>query len=947
MMSKPFFALTLVLALMFGLGTPVAAQEEGQQLDDLLPVDPAVTIDTLSNGLRYYIRVNSEPRERAELRLVVRAGSILEDDDQQGLAHFVEHMAFNGTEHFEKQELVDYLEGIGMQFGPEINAYTSFDETVYILTVPTDSAELLATAFQILEDWAHAVSFEDEEIDKERGVVIEEWRLGQGAAARLQKKQFPILFKDSRYAERLPIGKPETLENFDYATLKRFYRDWYRPDLMAVIAVGDFDPDTIQQLIHRHFADLEGPASPRERVRYPVPDHDETLFAIATDPEMTFNSVNVYWKQDLREQNSFRDYRQSVVEALYNQMLNQRLFELTQQADPPFLGAFSGQGRFIGAKEVYILGAGAPDNGIERALMATMTEAERVARFGFTETELQREKRELLRAMEQAYAEREKTESSAYAAEYVRSFLWDEPTPGIASEFELTKRFVPGITLEEVNRLARDWIVDENRVILVSAPENETDTVPTEDDLSAVFAAVAATEMTAYEDMASDAPLVAHAPEPAPIVERETIDEIGVQRWELANGVRVILKPTDFKDDEIVFRAWSPGGSSLASDENYMAAVTATSAVTQGGAGEFSLVDLQKALAGKVVRVSPYVSSLTEGLSGSASPSDVETMFQLIYLYFTAPRRDEQAFQSLTTRIQAFVANRSADPIAAYRDTIQVTMAQHHFRARPASAELYEEMDLDKSFAFYRDRFADASDFTFVFVGTFDPDSLEPLIQSYLGGLPSSGRVENWRDEGIEPPTGVIQKDVYRGIEPKSQTQIMFTGPFEWTRENRYAMASLASVLRIRLREVLREDMGGTYGVGVSGMPSRDPQPEYQFTITFGTAPERLDELTEAVFVQIDSLQRFGPTQEDIDKVKETQRRQREVNLRENDYWLGQLVAADRYGLDPRDILTYEQMVEALDIETVQQAAREYLRTDNYVQVSLYPESGGEPSQQE
>ncbi len=946
-MNTRLSALALSLVISLGVGLPCAAQDVDQSLDDQLPVDPSIKIGTLANGLRYYIRANSEPRERTELRLVVRAGSILEDDDQQGLAHFVEHMAFNGTEHFEKQELIDYLEGIGMQFGPEINAYTSFDETVYMLTVPTDSAELVTTAFQILEDWAHGVSFDHEEIDKERGVVIEEWRLGQGAAARLQKKQFPILFKDSRYAERLPIGKPEILENFEYETLKRFYREWYRPDLMAVVAVGDFDPATIEQLVQEHFGNLAAPADPRERTVYPVPDHEETLFAIATDPEMTFNSVSAYWKQDLRDENSFRAYRQSVVESLYNQMLNQRLFELTQRADPPFLGAFSGQGRFIGAKEVYILGAGAPNNGIERALSAIMTEAERVARFGFTESELEREKRELLRAMEQAYAEREKTESSVYASEYVRSFLWGEPTPGIANEYEWTQQFAPGITLAEVNRLAREWIVDENRVILVSAPESETTSVPTEDDLSAVFAAVASAEIAAYEDAATDAPLVARTPEPAAIVERENIEEIGIQRWQLANGVRVILKPTDFKDDEIVFRAWSPGGSSLATDEDYIAAVTAVSVVAQGGAGDFSLVDLQKALAGKAVRVSPYVSSLTEGLSGSASPSDVETMFQLVYLYFTAPRRDEEAFQSLTTRMEAFLANRSADPVAAYRDTIQVTMTQYHYRARPASVELYREMDLDKSLAFYRDRFADASDFAFVFVGTFDPDSLEPLIRTYLGGLPATGRIESWRDEGIEAPTGVTEKQVYRGIEPKSQTQITFTGPFEWTRENRYAMASLASVLRIRLREVLREDMGGTYGVGVSGSPSRNPRPEYQFTITFGTAPERLEELTQAVFLQIDSLQRFGPSQQDIDKVKETQRRQRETNLRENSYWLGQLVAADLYGLDPRDILTYEQLVDALDVETVQAAARDYLRTDNYVQVSLYPEQGGEPSQQE
>jgi zinc protease len=923
------------------------AQEPVVDLAQTLPVDPAVTVGQLPSGVRYYIRANPEPRDRAELRLVVRAGSVLEDDDQLGLAHFVEHMAFNGTKNFAKQELVDYLEGIGMRFGPDLNAFTSFDETVYILKVPTDSAELVTTAFQILEDWAHNLTFDHEEIDKERGVVIEEWRLGRGAAARIFDKQFPVLFKDSRYAERLVIGDREILETFDHETLKRFYRDWYRPDLMAVIAVGDFEVETIEDLIRQHFADLPMPDDPRERPSFPVPDHDETLFAIATDPEATFSSISVYWKQSLRDESTVGAYRQSIVESLFNRMLNQRLYELTQQADPPYLGAFSGQGRFIGAKEVYILGAGVQNNGIERGLEALLTEAERVARHGFTESELEREKRELLREIEQVYAERAKTESEAYAGEYVRSFLYDEPTPGIAHEYELHQQLVPGVGLEEVNRLAREWIIDRNRVILASAPEKEDIGVPTEDALLRIFSAVESAEIAAYVDAASEAPLVAQPPQPAEIIEIEEIEEVGVQRWTLANGVRVLLKPTDFKDDEILVRAWSPGGTSLADDEGYVAATTADAVVTRGGAGDFNLIDLQKKLAGKAVRVSPFIASLSEGFSGRVSPADVETLFQLIYLYFTAPRRDEEAYLSFKSRVQASLANRSADPVTAFRDTLRVTLTQYHYRTRPPTVELYDEMDLDRSFAFYRDRFADASDFTFVFVGSFQADSLRPLIQAYLGGLPSIGREETWRDEGIRPPTGVIHKVVYRGIEPKSQTQIAFTGPFEWTRDNRYALRSLANVMRIRLREVLREDLGGTYGVGVSGVGTRDPREEYEIRISFGTAPERLEELTGVVFQQIDSLKQYGPTQKDIEKVQEMQRRQREEGLRENSYWLGQLVAYDQYGDDLRDILTYETLINGLAAETVQEAANRYLRADNYVRVSLYPEQQEENEQQE
>jgi zinc protease len=932
----------LALAALLVVPKLTTAQQPALDLQSRLPVDPAVTVGTLPNGLRYYIRENPEPQARAELRLVVKAGSVLEDDDQQGLAHFVEHMAFNGTEHFEKQELVDYLEGIGMRFGPELNAYTSFDETVYMLTVPTDSAELVATAFQILEDWAHGLAFDHEEIDKERGVIVEEWRQGRGASARIRDQQFPVLFQGSRYAERLPIGKPEIVESFDYATLERFYHDWYRPDLMAVIAVGDFEKATIEELIRQHFAGIPMPDDARQRPTYPVPEHEQTLLSIATDPEATFNSVAVYWKRPTREAGTLGAYRQSIVEALYNRMLNFRLFELTQQADPPFIGAGSSEGRLIGPEEAYVLAAGVREDGHERALETLLTEAQRVERYGFTETELEREKRELLRFLQQAYDERAKTESSRHAAEYSRAFLYDEPIPGIAYEYETHQRLLPGIELAEVNRLAREWITDRNRVILVDGPEKEGVELPSEADLLAAFAAVDSAGIEAYVDAASEAPLVPNIPEPAEIIEREEIEELGVQRWTLANGVRVILKPTDFKDDEILSSAWSPGGASLASDSDYVAATTASTVIGFSGVGEFSLIDLQKKLSGKAVRVSPSIGSLFEAIGGNASPSDVETMFQLIYLYFTAPRRDSAAYESIKSRMQAFLANRNADPGSAFYDTLSVTLAQHHFRERPPTTELYDEMDLDASYEFYRDRFADAGDFLFVFVGNFEPEGLKPLIQTYLGGLPSTGREETWRDEGIRYPTGVIEKTVYKGIEPKSQTRIVFTGPFEWTRENRYAIRALGDVLRIRLREVLREDMGGTYGVSVGGSGSRDPVPDYRFSIGFGTAPERLEELVDAVFLEIDSLQTVGPSQEDIDKVKEQQRREYETELRENDFWLGQLVAAERYGLDPRNIITYEEMIDGLTAEMVREAARRYLRTDNYVRVSLYPEDGGQ-----
>ena len=937
MMSR--FAALIGSILLTALATSDGHAQLGlPELDRPLPVDPMVKVDTLENGLTYYIRANHRPEYRAELRLVVNAGSVLEDSDQLGLAHFVEHMAFNGTERFPKQELVDYLERIGMRFGPELNAYTSFDETVFILQIPTDSTEIITTAFQILEDWAHNLTFDPQMVDSERGVVVEEWRMGRGAGSRMFDRQFPVLFQGSQYAVRMPLGDTAIIKGFEYSCLERFYEDWYRPDLMAVVAVGDFDAKEIEELIHRHFSRLANPPSPRERTVYPVPDHDETLIAIATDKEATDSRVSIYYKQPLRETRTVSAFRRLIVEGLYNSMLNDRMFELTQQSDPPFLYGSSGQGRLIRSKEVYVIGAVVEGGGVERGLEALLTEAERVAQHGFTETELERHKAELLRWMEQANAEREKTNSSAYSYEYVQAFLNSDPIPGVAMEYEYYQRFLPEIELAEVNCLAREWLVDRNRVIMVNAPEKEGLGVPSESALLEVFARVKDRVVEPYVDRVDDTPLLGIPPVPGRIEGEELDGEFGITTWTLSNGASVILKPTDFKDDEILFRASSPGGTSLASDEDYIAASTAAEVVGFSGLASFGMVELQKKLAGKAVGVSASVGSLYEGLSGSASPEDVETLFELIYLSFTAPRRDTVGYQALRKQIDAILANRNASPMDAFQDTLTATLSQHHFRARPPTTEVYEEMDLDKSMAFYRDRFADAGDFTFVLVGSFEVEQLRLLVETYLASLPATGRVESWRDVGIRAPQGVIIKEVRRGIEPKSRTHIVFTGPFEYSRQNQYLITSLADVLQIRLRERLREELGGTYSVSVTARPERDPVSSFSLQISFGTDPGRLEELAAVVFEEIEGLKTRDSLDADVAKVRESQRRSLETNLKQNNYWLWQLVAADRLGIDPGEALVYDALIERLDAEMIREAARLYLPTQNYVRVSLLPE---------
>ena len=903
-----------------------------------LPVDPNVALGTLQNGIRYIIRENQRPENRAELRLVVNAGSILEDEDQQGLAHFVEHMAFNGTRNFPKQDLVDYLESIGMRFGPDLNAYTSFDETVYMLQVPTDSAQVVTQAFRILEDWASGILFEAEEIDKERGVVIEEWRLGQGAGARLRDKQFPILLKGSRYAERLPIGKKAVLDTFRHEAAKRFYREWYRPDLMSVIAVGDFETEWIEGLIKTHFGRIPAVNQPRKRALHPVPGHEETLFAIATDPEATRTNVSIYYKQPVREQDSAEAYRQNIVESLYNRMLNARLRELTKKPDAPFLFAYSNQGRFIRTSEFYLQGAVVREGGILQGLKAVLTEARRVRLHGFTQSELDREKIEALRGMERAYAERDKVRSRRFASEYIRHFLTGEPIPGIAYEYGMYKEMVPGIQLAEVNRRAGEWITGHNRVVLIDGPEKQGVTMPTEAELTGVIARVNETEIEPYEDAASAQPLVETPPTPGEIVAEKQISELGVTEWTLSNGVRVVLKPTDFKNDEVLFSAFSPGGHGLVSDEDYLAAATASSVMQEGGLGTFDAIGLEKKLAGKVVRVSPWIEELREGVRGSASLKDLETMFQLVYLTFTAPRKDPDAFLAYVQRIRGSLENRSASPGAAFGDTIQVTMSQHHHRARVWSEALLDEMNLERSFEIYRDRFADASDFTFFFVGNIDMEGIRGLVKTYLGGLPATRRNETWRDVGIRPPRGVIEKTVHKGLEPKSSNRIVFTGPFEWSRKNRYNLGSAIDVLRIRLREVLREEMGGTYGVGVGLSTSRYPEQRYSIRISFGCAPDSVEQLTRAVFAQIDSLKQFGASDTNIEKVQEADRRAREAALKENGFWRRTLSSSYWLGQDPVNVLKYDDLVNGLTSEIIRDAARKHFDMENYARFVLYPE---------
>jgi zinc protease len=908
-----------------------------------LPTDSAVVTGRLPNGLRYFVRRNSKPEKRAELRLVVNAGSILEDDGQQGLAHFVEHMAFDGTRRFAKQEIVNFLESVGMRFGADVNAYTSFDETVYMLQIPTDTARIVAKAFDVLEDWATSVTFAPSEVRKERGVVIEEWRTGRNASTRVSYKQFPVLLHGSRYALRIPIGTKENLETFPESLAVKFYHDWYRPDLMSVVAVGDFDARAIVATIRERFSKIPARRSPRPRTYADVPDHAETLVSIATDKEYPVKTVTLAWLKPRQTVRTVGDLRSRLVAGFYDGMMNQRFQEITQRPDAPFAFAGSGRGELVRTRSEYQLLAGVKESEFVPAADALLAEAERVRRFGFSASELDRARLNYLRAVEQRYAERAKTESGAFASQYVSAALSGVPIVGIEHEYALDNAIVPSITLDEINTLSRTTFSDSNRVVLVAAPDQPEVKVPDAAAMLAVFDRTKSAQVTAYVDSTSSAPLVPKPPAPGKVAAVRTLPETGIIEWTLSNGARMLLKPTDFKEDEVLFHGQSPGGASLVPDSDVVNVSAGGAALNVSGVGSFNQVALQKKLAGKRASVGTSVGDESEVASGRASRRDLETLFQLTWLHFTQPRVDSAAYRAFVSQARAVLGNQRNQPGAVFEDTITRTMTRYNPRVHLFTPEIFDSVNLRRTLDIYRDRFADAGGFTFFLVGAFVPDSVRPLVERYLASLPSLGRKEKALDVGIRPPAGVVQKVVHRGVEPKASTRLIFTGPCAYSYENRQVLSELSELLDIRLREVLREDKGGTYGVGVSANCTHIPYEEYEVEISFGSAPERVDELVGAVFAVIDSVKAGVVSDSNLTKISEIELRQHETALKENGAWIASMVDADEDGRDQRDFLRLPELVKKITKQQLRDAARQYLRKEQYARFTLLPEQNPQP----
>ncbi len=930
---------TKVFILLFLLAGLVNAQTN---LDAKLPVDPNVKIGKLENGLTYYIRKNTRPENKVELRLVVNAGSILEDDDQLGLAHFTEHMAFNGTKNFEKNQLVSFLQSIGVEFGADLNAYTGFDETVYILPIPVEKKENIEKGFQILEDWASAITFDDTEIDKERGVVLEELRLGKGAQDRMFKVVYPKLFEGSKYAERLPIGKENILREFKYDAIKRFYRDWYRPDLMAVVVVGNIEPSEAEQYINKHFAKLKNAEQPRPRPATEVFSRKKSEGIVVTDAEATNHVVEIHYSyQKEKKEETLGDYRTYLVRRLFTSMLSQRMQELTQRAEPPFVFGGTFIGGYARGYEEFQSIAYIAKGGVQPAITALITENERARKFGFTEGELDRTKKMMMKSIERSYNEREKTESGNLVQEYIRHFLSNEPIPGIENEYQYYQQLVGGISLDEVNAYAAAIIPADtaNKLVVLTGPEKADFAIPSNEEILEMANKAAQVEVEHYEEKAVAESLMAKKPKPGKIISEKENKELGITTIQLNNGVTVILKPTDFKNDQVVMSATRFGGQYLFDAKDRFNAEYAASVISVMGVSEFAPLDLRKVLAGKNAGVSPRIGTISEGMNGSCSASDVESMLQLVHLYFTNPRKDPELFQSFVSKQQALYQNMMSDPQFTFQDSIiRLLYKDHPWGPKLPRPENFEKIDMNRALAIYRERFGNASGFTFAIVGKFEIADIKPLIQTYLASLPASGKTSKYRDAGVRPVQGVVKKEVRKGKEQKSFIRMFWNGSAKFSEEEQLKLQALTEIMNIKLIESLREELGGIYGGGMYGNLGKHPYENFSAGISLPCGPENVEQLIKATHQEIEKIKNEGPTQEDLDKVKETWRQQHEVNMKDNSFWMRQLIQSVELGTDARRVLSFEERIKKLTTSDVQDAARKYLDMKNYVEVILNPE---------
>lgn len=933
-----------LLAVAFVLCTGFQQAVAQQMQFPPLPVDKNVRIGQLDNGLTYYIRHNKLPENRAEFYIAQKVGSILEEPQQRGLAHFLEHMAFNGTKNFPGDDkglgVIPWCETVGIKFGTNLNAYTSIDETVYnISNAPIDRTGVLDSCLLILHDWSNYILLKDDEIDKERGVIREEWRSRNSGMLRVYTDLLPTIYQGDKYADCMPIGSIDVINNFPYKDIRDYYHKWYRPDLQGIVIVGDIDVDTVEAKLKAVFADVQKPVNPAERTYYPVTDNKEPIVAIGTDKEVDDPSIEIYFKQDATpdsEKNNVGYLASQYMTSMISSMLNARLSELVQSANPPFTRASSYYSDFFVAKtkEAFALSASSKADGIETALKTLLQETERARRFGFTESEYARARANYLQSLESAYNEREKTKHGSYVREYVQNFLNGEPIPGIEAEYAMMNQLAPNIPLQAMNMVMQQLVPDSNQVVIIAGPAKEGLKYPTKEEVINLLKGMKDLDLQAYVDKVSDEPLMKEAPKGGKIISEKEGDIYGSTKLVLSNGVTVYVKKTDFKADEIRMKGTSLGGKSIFPDKDALNFAVMDNVIAVGGLGNFSQVDLTKVLAGKKVSVNAGLGATTENVFGTCSPKDFETMMQLTYLTFTAPRKDAEAFESFKNRMKAQLESAQANPLSSINDSLQKAMYNNHPRVVMMKPEMVDQIDYDRILEMYNDRFKDASDFTFYFVGNIDLETAKPLIAEYLGALPAINRKETFKDTKMSIRKGVYKNEYAKEQQTPTATIVfLYSGKAPYTLKNDILLSFATQVLDMVYTEEVREKEGGTYGVNCFGDLQKYPKEQLLLQIVFQTDPAKKDKLAGIVVDELKKLAAEGPSDVHLQKVKEYMLKKYADNQKENGYWMNNLNDYFYYGMDMTE--GYTDIVNSITAKDIQKFVSDLLKQGNEIEVTM------------
>ena len=907
------------------------------------PLDPEIRYGVLDNGLTYYIRHNQEPKERASFYIIQNVGALLEEDNQNGLAHFLEHMAFNGTKHFEGKGILNTLEKHGVAFGRNINAYTSFSETVYNLSeVPTTHEGLVDTCLLVLSDWSHYLLLTDKEIDNERGVITEEWRTRRNASFRMRSQWFPVLFKGSQYAVRDVIGDTTVIRYHAYETLRNFYHDWYRTDLQAIAIVGDIDAAAVEAKVKQLFSTIPAVENPKPRPHHTIPSHTEPYFVLATDKETTQSELTMYIinEQDVTKKKDLNYMRDGLIESLYNMMTSTRINELLQKGTPPFVNGYTQKSDFVRGYDAYAIGAVANPNEEAKALEAIMIETERVKRHGFAQGELDRAKANLMTGVESRYKQKDKISNDSYCGEIADHYLTGKPSTGIDFYFQFVSAVLPTITAEEVSAKAKEWIKKSDRTLVITGPSEGVSHL-TESEANEIIARVEAMDIAPYNDGSAAASLINDELKGSKIKSEKKLTDFGAVEWTLKNNTKVVYRFADYEKDEVSLMAFSKGGTSLVDNPRVPSAEMATTFIEAYGLGDFDAVTLQKMLSGKKVSISANLDNLTEGFSGSSSPKDFETMMQLLYLMFEKPRFDKEAHDALMARYMAYVANIEKDPRKAMQDSLLFITTNYHPRSRTISTQFLQEVKFDDIQQIYKDRFSDAGDFIFFIVGNIDEAKVKPLVEKYIGSLTDSKRKESWVDRGVRNPDGKVEKVIPIELTtPKSNVNVIFANDMEFNQRNRLIIRVLDGILNLRYTETVREDEGGTYGVRVGSNLTQYPEARVSLNMSFDCDPLKADKLKEIIYRELNKIANEGPTSVDFDKTIKNMLKDRQQAKEHNNFWLTTLFSYYYSGINSVLPENYENLLSGLTVADVQNFTKTLLNNNDVMDIVFVPKAG-------